>query len=38
MNWNMSIGEDNVSVCKLSYITYNNSIINKNKNKTIGSR
>ena len=29
----MSIGEDNFSVWKLSYITYKNSIINKNKNK-----
>ena len=28
----MSIGEDNFNVWKLSYITYNNSIINKNKN------
>ena len=38
IDWNMSIGEDNVSVWKLSYITYKNSIINKNKNKTTGSR
>ena len=29
IDWNMSIGEDNVSVWKLSYITYKNSIINK---------
>ena len=34
----MSIGEDNFSVWKLSYITYTNSIINQNKNKTTGSR
>ena len=34
----MSIDEDNFSVRKLSYITYKNSIINKNKNKTTGSR
>ena len=34
----MSIGEDNFSVWKLSYITYINSIINKNKNKNTGSR
>ena len=34
----MSIGEDNFNVWKLSYITYKNSIINKNKNKTTGSR
>ena len=27
----MSIGEDNFSVWKLSYITYKNSIINKYK-------
>ena len=33
----MSIGEDNFSVWKFSYITYKNSI-NKNKNKTTGSR
>ena len=34
----MSIGEDNFNVWKLSYITYTNSIINQNKNKTTGSR
>ena len=36
----MSIGEDNFSVLKYSYITYTNSIINQNKNtgKTTGSR
>ena len=34
----MSIGEDNFSVWKLSYIIYKNSIINKNKNKTTYSR
>ena len=34
----MSIGEDNFTVWKLSYITYKNSIINKNKIKTTGSR
>ena len=38
IDWNMSIGEDNFSVWKLSYITYKNSIINKNINKTTGSR
>ena len=38
IDWNMSIGEDNFSVWKLSYITYKNSIINKNKNKNTGSR
>ena len=38
IDWNMSIGEDNFSVWKLSYISYKNSIINKNKNKTTGSR
>ena len=46
IDWNMSIGEDNFSVWKLSYITYKNSIreliqlipINTNKNKTTGSR
>ena len=34
IDWNMSIGEDNFSVWKLSYINYRNSIINQNKNKT----
>ena len=34
----MSIGEDIFSVWKLSYNTYKNSIINKNKNKTTGYR
>ena len=29
IDWNISIGEDNVSVWKLSYITYKNSLINK---------
>ena len=38
IDWNMSIGEDNFSVWKLSYITYKKSIINKNKNKNTGSR
>ena len=38
IDWNMSIGEDNFSVWKLSYITYKNAIINKNKNKNTGSR
>ena len=35
---NMSIGEDNFNVWKLSYITYKNKIINHNKYKTNGSR
>ena len=30
-DWNMSIGEDNFNVWKLSYITYKNSIINQIK-------
>ena len=34
----MSIGDNHFSVWKLSYITYKNSIINTNKNKTTGSR
>ena len=34
--WNMSIGEDNFNPWKFSYITYKNSIINQNKNKTTG--
>ena len=38
IDWNMSIGEDNFSVWKLSYITYKNSIVDQNKNKTTGSR
>ena len=38
IDWNMSIDEHNCSVWKLSYITYKNSIINTNKNKTRGSR
>ena len=38
IDWNMSISEDNFSVWKLSYITYKNSIFNKNKNITSGSR
>ena len=36
IDWNISIGDNNFSVWKLSYITYKNSIINKNK--TTGSR
>ena len=38
IDWDMSIGEDNFSARKLSYITYKNSNINQNKNKTTGSR